>query len=140
MVWLFFTGHDTKVMQNATDPPSKRTKIERRMDKVVYVLFSTLISVSFIGSLFFGIETKKDISSGNYRRWYLRSDKTTVFYNPRRASMAAFLHFLTGLMLYGYLIPISLYVSIEIVKVLQSIFINQDQAMYDEETDRPAHA
>ncbi|XP_017975348.1 PREDICTED: probable phospholipid-transporting ATPase 8 [Theobroma cacao] len=137
---VIFTGHDTKVMQNATDPPSKRTKIERRMDKIVYVLFSTLILVSFIGSLFFGIETKKDISGANYRRWYLRSDKTTVFYDPRRASLSGFFHFLTGLMLYGYLIPISLYVSIEIVKVLQSIFINQDRAMYDEETDRPAHA
>ncbi|XP_021298955.1 probable phospholipid-transporting ATPase 8 isoform X2 [Herrania umbratica] len=137
---VIFTGHDTKVMQNATDPPSKRTKIERRMDKIVYVLFSTLILVSFIGSLFFEIKTKEDISGANYRRWYLRPDKTTVFYDPRRASLSGFFHFLTGLMLYGYLIPISLYVSIEIVKVLQSIFINQDQAMYDEETDRPAHA
>ncbi|WRX19791.1 P-type ATPase [Theobroma cacao] len=126
---VIFTGHDTKVMQNATDPPSKRTRIERRMDKIVYVLFSTLILVSFIGSLFFGIETKKDISGANYRRWYLRSDKTTVFYDPRRASLSGFFHFLTGLMLYGYLIPISLYVSIEIVKVLQSIFINQDRAI-----------
>ncbi|XVE67921.1 hypothetical protein DITRI_Ditri09bG0026600 [Diplodiscus trichospermus] len=137
---VIFTGHETKVMQNAIDPPSKRTKIERRMDKIIYVLFSTLILVSFIGSLFFGIETKKDFSGGNYRRWYLRPDSTTVFFDPRRASVAAFLHFLTGLMLYGYLIPISLYVSIEICKVLQSIFINQDQDMYDKETDRPAHA
>ncbi|XVF58070.1 hypothetical protein PTKIN_Ptkin07bG0032900 [Pterospermum kingtungense] len=137
---VIFTGHDTKVMQNATDPPSKRTKTERRMDKIIYVLFSALMLVSFTGSLFFGIETKRDISGGNYRRWYLRPDRTTVFYDPRRASLAAFFHFLTGLMLYGYLIPISLYVSIEIVKVLQSIFINQDQAMYDEETDRPAQA
>ncbi|KAL2559079.1 putative phospholipid-transporting ATPase 9 [Forsythia ovata] len=54
--------------------------------------------------------------------------------------MAAIYHFLTALLLYGYLIPISLYVSIEIVKVLQSIFINQDIHMYYEETDKPAHA
>ncbi|KAK8357126.1 hypothetical protein V6Z12_A05G399000 [Gossypium hirsutum] len=137
---VIFTGHDTKVMQNATDPPSKRTKIERRMDRIIYVLFSTLILVSFIGSLFFGIETNNDLSGGNYTRWYLRPDKTTVFFDPRRPAVAAFLHCLTGLMLYGYLIPISLYVSIEICKVLQSIFINQDQAMYDEVMDRPAHA
>ncbi|KAL4376317.1 hypothetical protein GQ457_02G020290 [Hibiscus cannabinus] len=137
---VIFTGHDTKVMQNATDPPSKRTKIERRMDKIIYVLFITLISISFIGSFFFGIETKKDISGGNYRRWYLRPDKTTVFFDPKKPAVAALFHCLTGLMLYGYLIPISLYVSIEICKVLQSIFINQDQAMYDEETDRPARA
>ncbi|KAL6960593.1 putative phospholipid-transporting ATPase 8 [Sarracenia purpurea var. burkii] len=137
---VVFTGHDTKVMQNATDPPSKRSKIERRMDKIVYILFSTLIFISFIGSVFFGVETKRDIHHGKYRRWYLRPDSTTVFYDPKRASLAAFLHFLTGLLLYGYLIPISLYVSIEIVKVLQSIFINQDQDMYDEETGRPARA
>lgn len=137
---VIFTGHDTKVMQNATDPPSKRSKIERKMDKIIYILFSTLILISFIGSLFFGIETKKDVSGGKLRRWYLRPDDTTVFYDPKRASLSAFLHFLTALMLYGYLIPISLYVSIEIVKVLQSIFINQDLDMYCEETDMPAHA
>ncbi|XP_065878714.1 probable phospholipid-transporting ATPase 8 [Euphorbia lathyris] len=139
---VIFTGHDTKVMQNAVDPPSKRSKIERKMDKIVYILFSTLIVISFIGSIVFGIETERDIidDDGKYRRWYLRPDATTVFYDPQRAPVAAFFHLLTALMLYGYLIPISLYVSIEIVKVLQSIFINQDQDMYYEETDRPAHA
>ncbi|XAR51870.1 Phospholipid-translocating ATPase [Bertholletia excelsa] len=116
------------------------SKIERKMDKIVYILFSTLVLISFIGSIFFGAETKKDIHHNRYTRWYLRPDSTTVFYDPKRATLAAFLHFLTGLMLYGYLIPISLYVSIEVVKVLQSIFINQDQDMYYEETDRPAHA
>lgn len=137
---VVFTGHDTKVMQNATEPPSKRSKIERRMDKIIYILFSTLVVISFTGSIFFGIWTKKDIHDGKFGRWYLRPDDTTVLYDPERAPLAAFLHFLTGLMLYGYLIPISLYVSIEIVKVLQSIFINQDQDMYYEETDKPAHA
>ncbi|KAH0984837.1 hypothetical protein GBA52_012014 [Prunus armeniaca] len=137
---VVFTGHDTKVMQNATDPPSKRSKIERKMDKIIYILFSTLVVIAFVGSVFFGIDTKRDISGGKYRRWYLRPDHTTVFYDPKRPALAAFFHFLTALMLYGYLIPISLYVSIEIVKVLQSVFINQDQDMYYEETDRPAHA
>lgn len=137
---VIFTGHDTKVMQNATDPPSKRSKVEKQMDKIIYILFSTLIVISSIGSLFFGIETKNDINDTKLRRWYLRPDRTTVFYDPRRATLAAFFHFLTGLMLYQYLIPISLYVSIEIVKVLQTIFINQDQDMYYEETDKPARA
>lgn len=137
---VIFTGHDTKVMQNATDPPSKRSKIERKMDKVVYILFCALFLISFTGSLLFGIQTKQDITDGKYKRWYLRPDDATIFYDPKRASLAAFFHFLTGLMLYGYLIPISLYVSIEMVKVLQSIFINQDQYMYWEETDKPAHA
>ncbi|EPS63370.1 hypothetical protein M569_11415, partial [Genlisea aurea] len=137
---VVFTGHDTKVMKNATDPPSKRSKIEKKMDKIIYVLFVVLISVSFIGSFFFGIATKNDIRNGKLGRWYLRPDHATVFFDPKRPALAAFFHFLTGLMLYGYLIPISLYVSIEVVKVLQSIFINQDLDMYYEETDKPAHA
>ncbi|KAL8475468.1 hypothetical protein ACS0TY_028212 [Phlomoides rotata] len=137
---VVFTGHDTKVMQNSTDPPSKRSKIERKMDKIIYILFSLLVLVSFIGSFFFGVSTMKDVEDGKLRRWYLRPDQTTAFFDPKRSALAAFLHFLTGLMLYGYLIPISLYVSIEMVKVLQSIFINRDRDMYYEETDKPAHA
>ncbi|KAL3813795.1 hypothetical protein ACJIZ3_015063 [Penstemon smallii] len=137
---VVFTGHDTKVMQNSTDPPSKRSKIERRMDKIIYVLFSMLILVAFVGSFFFGINTKKDNENGKLKRWYLRPDDPTIFYDPKRSELAAFFHFLTALMLYGYLIPISLYVSIELVKVLQSIFINHDQDMYYEETDKPARA
>ncbi|KAL6135777.1 hypothetical protein ACLB2K_068002 [Fragaria x ananassa] len=139
---VVFTGHDTKVMQNATDPPSKRSKIERKMDKIIYILFSTLFVIAFVGSVFFGIYTKNDDSGGKITRWYLRPDPdvAVVYYDPQRPALAALLHFLTALMLYGYLIPISLYVSIEMVKVLQSIFINQDQDMYYEETDRPAHA
>ena len=46
----------------------------------------------------------------------------------------------TALLLYSYRIPISLYVSIEKVKVLRSIFINQDLQMYYEEADKPACA
>ncbi|KAK7265044.1 hypothetical protein RJT34_32660 [Clitoria ternatea] len=137
---VIFTGHDTKVMQNATDPPSKRSKIERRMDKIIYCLFFVLILVSFIGSIFFGIASKDDLENGRMKRWYLRPDDTKIYYDPNKPVVAAILHFLTALMLYSYFIPISLYVSIEIVKVLQSIFINQDLHMYYEETDKPANA
>ncbi|KAG9149640.1 hypothetical protein Leryth_022923 [Lithospermum erythrorhizon] len=137
---VIFTGQDTKVMQNSVDPPSKRSRIERKMDKIVYVLFSILILVSSIGSFFFGVWTRNDLEDGKMKRWYLRPDDTTALFDPNRAPLAAFFHFLTGLMLYQYLIPISLYVSIEMVKVLQSIFINQDQQMYYDVTDKPARA
>uniref|UniRef100_A0A5B6ZKJ8 Phospholipid-transporting ATPase n=1 Tax=Davidia involucrata TaxID=16924 RepID=A0A5B6ZKJ8_DAVIN len=137
---VIFTGYDTKVIQNSTDPPSKRSKIEKRMDKIVYFLFCVLFTMSFAGSIYFGITTRDDLDNGIMKRWYLRPDNATIFFDPKRAPVAAMYHFLTGLMLYSYLIPISLYVSIEIVKVLQSIFINQDIHMYCEEADKPAHA
>ncbi|ONI09045.1 hypothetical protein PRUPE_5G214200 [Prunus persica] len=137
---VIFTGHDTKVMQNSTAPPSKRSKVERRMDKIIYFLFFLLVLMSFVGATVFGVTTRKDLENGRMIRWYLRPDDTTVYYDPTRAPVAAILQFLTAIMLYSYLIPISLYVSIEIVKVLQCTFINQDLHMYYEETDQPALA
>ncbi|KAL9673201.1 hypothetical protein QQ045_029455 [Rhodiola kirilowii] len=137
---VIFTGRDTKVIQNSTAPPSKRSSIEKRTDKIVYFLFGVLVFMSFIGSIFFGIWTRQDLINGVMKRWYLRPDDTTIYFNPKNAPLAAVLHFLTALMLYGYLIPISLYVSIEIVKVLQSHFINQDIEMYYEQGDKPAMA
>ncbi|XP_008782426.2 putative phospholipid-transporting ATPase 9 isoform X2 [Phoenix dactylifera] len=137
---VIFTGHDTKVMQNATSPPSKRSKIERKMDKIIYLLLSALVLISAVGSIFFGIATHDDLEDGKMKRWYLRPDQSKIYFDPNRAPAAAVLHFLTAMILYGYFIPISLYVSIEIVKVLQAIFINQDIQMYHEESDKPAHA
>lgn len=137
---VIFTGHETKVMKNAMEAPSKRSKIERKMDKIIYVQISVLILIVSIGSVFFGIETKKDINGETFKRWYLRPDDTSDFFDPNKAFLASFFHFMTGLMLYGCFIPISLYISVEIVKVLQSAFINKDLEMYYEEADKPARA
>ncbi|XP_022956668.1 putative phospholipid-transporting ATPase 9 isoform X1 [Cucurbita moschata] len=137
---VVFTGRDTKVIQNSTDPPSKRSKVERKMDKIIYFLFCLLFLLALVGSVVFGVVTEDDLENGRMKRWYLRPDDARVFYDPKRAQMAAIFHFLTALMLYNYFIPISLYVSIEIVKVLQSMFINQDINMYYEEANKPARA
>lgn len=136
-----FTGHDTKAIQNSVSAPSKRSTMERRTDIIVFFLFFVLFLLSIIGSIYFGIVTNKDIiDDGTMTRWYLRPDDTIIYTDPRNASFAATLHFLRAVMLYGYLIPISLYVSIELVKVLQTEFINKDVHMYYEDGDKPAQA
>jgi P-type E1-E2 ATPase len=38
------------------------------------------------------------------------------------------------------MIPISLYVSLEIIKIIQSFLIQNDQTMYDEVTEKGANA
>ncbi|KAK6911919.1 P-type ATPase, C-terminal [Dillenia turbinata] len=133
---VIFTGHDSKVMQNSTKSPSKRSRIERKMDYIIYVLFTVLVLLSAISSIGFAIKTKYQMPDW----WYLRPDKADSMYDPKRSSVAAAIHLVTALILYGYLIPISLYVSIEVVKVLQAMFINQDIQMYDEESGTPAQA
>ncbi|KAL8217348.1 hypothetical protein R6Q57_020721 [Mikania cordata] len=132
---LIFSGHDSKVMQNATKPPSKRSTIEKQMDKIIYILFTLLVLISLISSIGFAIKTKYQMPSW----WYIPHDDQGL-YDPKRPLLSGFSHLITALILYGYLIPISLYVSIEVVKVLQALFINQDIHMYDEETCTPAQA
>ncbi|PPD89241.1 hypothetical protein GOBAR_DD13803 [Gossypium barbadense] len=133
---VIFTGHDSKVMQNATKSPSKRSRIERKMDYIIYVLFSLLLVISLVSSIGFAVKTKFDMPDW----WYLQPQNTDDYYDPRKPVLSGVTHLITALMLYGYLIPISLYVSIEVVKVLQATFINQDIQMYDEETGNPAQA
>ncbi|XP_022715174.1 probable phospholipid-transporting ATPase 4 isoform X2 [Durio zibethinus] len=131
-----FAGHDSKVMQNATKSPSKRSRIERKMDYIIYVLFSLLLMISLISSIGFAVKTKFYMPDW----WYLQPQHTDDYYNPEKPVLSGVSHLVTALVLYGYLIPISLYVSIEVVKVLQASFINQDIQMYDEETGNPAQA
>ncbi|XP_010542417.1 PREDICTED: phospholipid-transporting ATPase 6 [Tarenaya hassleriana] len=131
-----FTGHDTKVMQNTTKSPSKRSRIEKRMDYIIYTLFVLLMCVSIISSLGFAFMTQFHMANW----WYLQPDKPESLTNPRNPMHAGVVHLITALLLYGYLIPISLYVSIEVVKVLQATFINQDLHMYDSDSGTPAQA
>ncbi|XP_042411873.1 probable phospholipid-transporting ATPase 4 [Zingiber officinale] len=131
-----FTGHDSKVMQNATKSPSKRSRIEKKMDQIIYFLFTVLVLISVISSIGFAVITKYKMPDW----WYLRPDKGTSLYDPKRAALSGLFHLITALILYGYLIPISLYVSIEVVKVLQATFINGDVLMYDEDTGNHAQA
>ncbi|XP_004486850.1 probable phospholipid-transporting ATPase 4 [Cicer arietinum] len=133
---VIFTGHDSKVMQNSTKSPSKRSTIEKTMDYIIYTLFTVLISISIISSIGFVAKTKYQIT----KWWYLQPNNIEYQYDPTKIGLAGMSHLITALILYGYLIPISLYVSIEVVKVLQATFINQDLQMYDEETGTPAEA
>ncbi|XP_042409117.1 probable phospholipid-transporting ATPase 4 isoform X1 [Zingiber officinale] len=133
---VIFTGHDSKVMQNATRSPSKRSKIEKKMDKIIYILFTFLLLISLFSSVGYAAKTK----IGMPHWWYLQPNKTSYIYNASKPALSGFYHLVTALILYGYLIPISLYVSIEVVKVLQAKFINHDVHMCDEETGKPAQA
>nr|GMD33737.1 probable phospholipid-transporting ATPase 4 [Ipomoea batatas] len=134
---VIFSGHDSKVMQNSTKSPSKRSKIEVQMDKIIYILFTLLLLISLVSSVGFAVKAKFQMPDW----WYLHpEDKENVFYNTSRPALSGIFHLVTALILYGYLIPISLYVSIEIVKVLQALFIHRDIHMYDEESGTPAQA
>lgn len=130
---VIFSGPDTKVVKNSTRSPSKRSRIERKMDKVIYILFSMLVFISLVTAIGSSIVTKYKMVNW----WYLElNEEVDSSFDPSSPLSSGFLQFVGALILYGYLIPISLYVSIEIVKVLQALLINRDLEMFDELTSK----
>ncbi|KAH7661072.1 P-type ATPase subfamily IV protein [Dioscorea alata] len=133
---VIFTGHDTKAIQNSTRSPSKRSRIERKMDYIIYLLFALLVIISLTSSIGAYISIKFQMINW----WYVEPKEDDSSFNIKTPSTSGFLQFIRALILYGYLIPISLYVSIEVVKVLQAMLINKDMLMYDEDTCKSVEA
>uniref|UniRef100_A0A3Q7GD55 Phospholipid-transporting ATPase n=1 Tax=Solanum lycopersicum TaxID=4081 RepID=A0A3Q7GD55_SOLLC len=116
---VIFTGHETKVMMNSMKIPSKRSSLEKKLDKLILTLFSVLFSMCLLGAI-----CSSDAQS-----------------NPDNRFVVAALTMFTLITLYSPIIPISLYVSVEMVKFIQSTkFINNDLHMYHAESNTPAQA
>nr|XP_021141885.1 phospholipid-transporting ATPase IB isoform X3 [Columba livia] len=125
---VVYTGHDTKLMQNSTKAPLKRSNVEKVTNMQILVLFCILLVmalVSSVGALLWN-RTHGEVV------WYLGSNKML--------SVNFGYNLLTFIILYNNLIPISLLVTLEVVKFTQALFINWDIDMYYPETDTPAMA
>jgi len=132
-----YTGHDSKIMMNSSAAPSKRSTIEKGMDKIVLSMLGLLCVMGTVTGIICGTWIK-NVSP---KHWYMDTSDTNMVFDPKNAPKVGVVAFLTSYVLYGYLIPISLYVSLEFVKVCQAmVFLNSDRQMYHEETDTPFRA
>uniref|UniRef100_A0A669AV99 Phospholipid-transporting ATPase n=1 Tax=Oreochromis niloticus TaxID=8128 RepID=A0A669AV99_ORENI len=127
---VIFAGGDTKIMKNGGKTRFKRTKIDELMNYMVYTIFALLILVSAglaIGHTYWyeAIGTKA---------WYLFDGKTQT------PGYRGFLSFWGYIIVLNTMVPISLYVSVEVIRLGQSKFINWDLQMYFAEKDTPAKA
>ncbi|XP_044018116.1 probable phospholipid-transporting ATPase IA isoform X3 [Aphidius gifuensis] len=131
--WAFgvviYTGHDTKLMQNnATTAPLKRSTLDRHTNTQVLMLFFILLVLCLISTIFNVVW----INANSDGLWYVDLTKTMT---------TNFLfNLLTFIILFNNLIPISLQVTLEVVRFVQATFINMDSEMYHAESDTPAMA
>uniref|UniRef100_G3TCE5 Phospholipid-transporting ATPase n=1 Tax=Loxodonta africana TaxID=9785 RepID=G3TCE5_LOXAF len=125
---VVYAGHETKAMLNNSGPRYKRSKLERRANTDVLWCVLLLIIMCFTGAL-------------GHEIWLSRYEDVPFFNIPepdgRLTSplLAGFYMFWTMIILLQVLIPISLYVSIEIVKLGQIYFIQNDVDFYNEKMD-----
>lgn len=123
---VVFTGPDTKLMMNSKAPPHKRSNVERRVNKYLALVFALLFAISALSTVI------SVISAG-------QNSTLFTFFSGQSTSSSG-LNFITFMILYNGLVPISLYVTMDIVRVLQAKFIQWDMRMYHAPGDRSAVA
>ncbi|CAI2358915.1 unnamed protein product [Moneuplotes crassus] len=136
---VVYAGHDTKLLKNLGKNKYKQTHIERRLNKVVIflILFQTALCliISILAANYNqrnGITTNsEDEAEGSI---YLFKDPSSSNTN---VFLDALLGFLKFFLLLSSILPISLLVSLEIIKVLQSMFIFGDPKMFSVEVNQP---
>ncbi|KFY14300.1 hypothetical protein V492_02704 [Pseudogymnoascus sp. VKM F-4246] len=125
---VMFTGHDTKTMMNTGITPSKRARISRELNFNVYCNFGVLFSMCLIAGVVNGVAWGQNDASLRF------FDYGSIGGSPR---MSGFTTFWASIILFQNLVPLSLYISVEIVRTLQAIFIYSDVEMWYEPTDQP---
>ena len=123
-----YTGRDSKIVQqNSGKGVSVRKlgRLDRMMNFVVLGVFCYLMLVVTICTIGGAIFAYNEASG----QWYTKYTETTG---------KGFLRFLTYIIVFNAMIPISLYVSLEIVRIFHAKFIDWDYAMYYKKLDIPA--
>jgi len=147
-----YGGQQTKMMLNSKLTRIKFSTVEKSLNSFLLLFVailltemttSTILSLT-LGKEYFDAEDTQPNSQASNKlevdeddvkdvSWYIGADNVY-----ERNFKEGFQNWVTWLVLYSYIIPISMYVSMEIQKFVSAMFFGWDLAMYDEERDIPA--
>jgi phospholipid-translocating ATPase len=125
---VIFTGFDTKIMMNSGITPSKRSRIARELNWNVIYNFIILLVMCIVAGLVQGITWAEGNNSLDYFEF------GSIGGTP---ALDGFITFWAAVILFQNLVPISLYITLEIIKTCQAFFIYSDVEMYYEKIDYP---
>ena len=122
---VVYTGHNCKLMKNAKEPKTKFSSVEALMNKGLVSIFIVqailcLLSAILRGTFYYAnklnlANTEENLSFG---------------YSVHNYALESFLNFFTYLLLLNTLIPISLIITLEVVKLIQGLFMSSDHYSY----------
>lgn len=125
---VVFTGQETKIMLNSGFTPSKRSRIARELNWNVIYNFVILFFMCLVSGIVQGVT-------------WSESDNSFTFFEfgaiAKSPALDGFITFWSCVILFQNLVPISLYISLEIIRTLQAFFIYSDTFMYYEKIDYP---
>jgi phospholipid-transporting ATPase len=118
--FVIYTGHNTKLLQNSKKSRVKISKIESLLSKLLVGILCFQILLCIITSIAHSIYYEENLQYLTYLEFpsdfSIKSDSVFIFF--------------TYLLLLNTMIPISLIITLEIVKVIQGKFIECDVEMF----------
>ncbi|XP_015185961.1 PREDICTED: probable phospholipid-transporting ATPase IM isoform X3 [Polistes dominula] len=134
---VIFAGKDTKLMQNSGKTKFKRTSIDRLLNLLIIGIVFFLLSMCLFCMIGCGIW---ESLVGRYFQVYLPWDSLVPTEPLGGATVIALLVFFSYAIVLNTVVPISLYVSVEVIRFVQSFLINWDEEMYYAPTNTHAKA
>lgn len=125
---VIYTGQETKIMLNAGITPSKRARLARELNWNVVYNFIILFLMCLVSGIVQGITWAGNNNSSDFFEF------GAIAGNP---ALDGFVTFWSAIILFQNLVPISLYISLEIMRSAQAFFIFSDTFMYYEKLDYP---
>ncbi|XP_058002453.1 phospholipid-transporting ATPase 1 isoform X2 [Hevea brasiliensis] len=133
---VVYAGQETKAMLNSAASPSKRSKLESYMNRETLWLSIFLFIMCLVVALGMGLwlaHYKDQLDTlPYYRKTYFNHGKDYgKRYKYYGIPMEIFFSFLSSIIVFQIMIPISLYITMELVRLGQSYFMIGDRHMYD---------
>ena len=125
---VVFTGEETKIMLNSGITPSKRAQMSKDLNWNVIYNFFILFLMCLISAVVQGYTWGEGNNSLDYFEYGSYGGTP---------GLNGFITFWAAVILFQNLVPISLYISLEIVRTAQAFFIYSDTYMYYDKIDYP---
>ena len=122
---VVYSGHDCKIMKNTKEPITKYSSVEKLMNKALIYIFTFQAILCLSSAFLKGFFYKKN-------NLYLADDEPNVSfgYNEYGPAIESFFNYFTYLLLLNTMIPISLIITMEVVKLFQGAFMSYDMHCY----------
>ncbi|KAF2356558.1 P-type ATPase subfamily IV [Trinorchestia longiramus] len=129
---VVFAGRDTKLMQNSGKTKFKRTSIDRLLNFIILGIVFFLLSMCLFCTVACGIW---ETMIGEQFTLFLPWDELVPTDPVGGPTVIALLIFFSYAIVLNTVVPISLYVSVEVIRLCQSFLINWDDRMIYESPD-----
>uniref|UniRef100_A0A0E0CZV8 Phospholipid-transporting ATPase n=1 Tax=Oryza meridionalis TaxID=40149 RepID=A0A0E0CZV8_9ORYZ len=133
---VVYAGRETKAMLNNAGAPTKRSRLETQMNRETLFLSAILVVLCSLVAALSGVwlrthKAELELAQFFHKKDYHPSDDKNSNYNYYGIAAQIVFVFLMAVIVFQIMIPISLYISMELVRLGQAYFMIRDTTLYD---------